>query len=118
MGSAVKESASIRGFAREAVAENLSDREWLALALRAHFRVSELAVLLNVSSRTLERKFKIEFGTSPRDWLEEHRQQKVRELLRKKVPTKEIAFEAGYSQAAAFCRAFKKLHGKTPSEFS
>jgi transcriptional regulator GlxA family with amidase domain len=90
-------------------------QNWLDLARRAGWSVSELAKFCEVSARTLERHFFKEMGKTPKKWLIEQRQKRARELLCYGYSVKVVASEVGYMHSSSFSREFKKLSGHSPS---
>lgn len=84
-------------------------------------QVGELAHLLSVNSRMLERRFKATLGFSPKMFIRLVRFQKIVEKLRSS-PTShrrltDIAHEFGYTDQSHFIRDFKALSGVLPSSF-
>jgi AraC-like DNA-binding protein len=74
------------------------------------------AELLQMSQRTLCRRLEQE-GTTFRELLDDLRRQLAMEYLtRRDLSVSEVAFLLGFSQAAAFHRAFKRWTGRTPLE--
>ena len=74
------------------------------------------AALLQMSQRTLCRRLEQE-GTTFRALLDDlRRQQALQYLTRRDLSVSEVAFLLGFSQAAAFHRAFKRWTGRTPLE--
>jgi len=74
------------------------------------------ASLLRMSQRTLCRRLEQE-GTTFRELLDDLRRQLAMEYLaRRDLSVSEVAFLLGFSQAAAFHRAFKRWTGRTPLE--
>jgi AraC-like DNA-binding protein len=74
------------------------------------------ASLLQMSQRTLCRRLEQE-GTTYRELLDNLRRQLAMEYLsRRDLSVSEVAFLLGFSQAAAFHRAFKRWTGRTPLE--
>ena len=91
---------------------------WHALAWQARFSVSALARLAKTYQRALHRHFMRWFRTDPHAWLEFYRDKCAQEyLLGSRMPLKEVAWELGYSELAAFSRAFKRRHGVSPTEY-
>lgn len=90
---------------------------WSEIAMRSQFRVSKMAQLLNVSIRTLERKFFLEFGTNPRAWLVRIRIAEAVDLLAQGERVKAVAVRLGYSSVAQFSRYFKQQTGQSPRGF-
>jgi AraC-like DNA-binding protein len=71
---------------------------------------------LSVSRQTLYRNLKEE-GVTFEQVLDELRQKLAMDFLRgKKVSVNETAYLVGFSDPAAFSRAFKRWTGKSPSE--
>ena len=84
-------------------------------------QVGELAQMMNISPRTLERRFMEDLGLSPKMFIRLIRFQKALALLRNKAPNRSlvaVAYELGYSDQAHFIRDFKKLSGCVPGIFN
>lgn len=81
------------------------------------FGVQDLADLLNVSKRTLQRRLG-ETGTTFRGLQEQARFELARKLLEQKgAEITEISFELGYANLSGFSRAFKRQAGVSPSDY-
>lgn len=83
-------------------------------------QVGEIARILGVSNRTLERKFKDVLGFSPKMFARLVRFQKVVEILRSEHVAPrltDIAYEFGYADQAHFIHDFKELSGVSPASF-
>jgi AraC-like DNA-binding protein len=77
----------------------------------------DLAVLLNLSARTLHRQLKEE-GASLQGLKDEVRQNRAQDLLlRTTRPIKQVALAAGFQNEKSFMRAFRGWTGQSPSEF-
>jgi len=77
----------------------------------------DVAVMLAMSARTLARKLECE-GTSFNDLLKKVQQERACNFLRHtKLPMTVIAERMGYSEAAAFTRAFASWMGMAPSRW-
>ena len=90
-------------------------------ALAAHptqtHSAEELALLLNVSPRTLHRQLKEE-GAALQALKDEVRQARALELLlRTSRPIKQVAEAAGFQNEKSFIRAFRGWTGESPAEF-
>ena len=109
---------------REA-AERTTDRaQDIVYRTRAHLQASaegfpsltELAMQLNLSERTLKRRLQ-RAGASFQGLLDDARHNRANELiLAGALPMKEIASRIGYSDPAAFTRAYKRWSKHAPSE--
>jgi two-component system, response regulator YesN len=77
-----------------------------------------VAEYVSLSPNYLSTLFKKEINASFTDYLTEIRIEKAKELLLDTyLKTYEIADSVGYNENAYFCKTFKKVTGKTPSEF-
>lgn len=86
------------------------------LAVSLTRSLGDLAKHLAVSERTLHRRL-AEEGTNMSTLLDEARRERALMLLEdRSLSASEIAFLLGYSEPAAFFRAFKRWTGKTPNE--
>jgi AraC-like DNA-binding protein len=79
-------------------------------------KLNEVAAMLNISPRTLQRKLQEE-NTSYQDILESHQIEIASQLLRQPhTQIKEVAFALGFNNAQSFSRAFKRKLGMSPTE--
>jgi AraC-like DNA-binding protein len=90
--------------------------DWLPLARRADWSVSQLAKLCGVSVRGLERHFQETHGQKPKAWLAAQRQRLALELLCDGSTFKETVSLLGYLHGEHFSRDFKTCHGFCPTE--
>jgi transcriptional regulator GlxA family with amidase domain len=80
--------------------------------------LSFLANQLNLSPRTLSRKFINELQTSPGKWIQKRRLEAAKELLEtSKLNISQICYRVGYEDVASFSRLFSKVTGMAPGEF-
>lgn len=87
-----------------------------AMPGRAH-DMHSVARALGTSSRTLRRRL-FEEGVTFRDVLEEALASvATRLLVEEQKSIQEAAYEMSFSEASAFCRAFKRWTGSTPKEY-
>ena len=93
-------------------------QEWEPLAQQAQYRAHELAFLCQVSLRTLQRHFRVQYGLTVSGWLREVRLRKAYGGLIQGSTVKEIAFDLGYKQLSHFSRDFKSYFGVSPSFLS
>lgn len=79
--------------------------------------LEELAGILNLSPRTLERRLAQE-GKSFRQIANQARHDRACDLLRgERLNVTQIAYQLGYTDAANFTRAFRREAGISPSEY-
>ncbi len=95
--------------------------DWVAMMLReaedSQPTLDELASILNISARTLDRYLARE-SVSFRDLALGIRNERAREMLASgKHPVSQIAYRLGYSDMANFSRSFKRSNGITPSSY-
>ena len=99
------------------VRAQLSKEEWLKLGEAAHYSVNELARLLQLSVRQLQRIFRRQFGRPPQEWLNAERIIAAQRLLLEGRSVKQTALDLNFKHTSHFCRQFKDTHDLTPSEF-
>ena len=80
--------------------------------------VGDMAAHLNVSPRTLARRFADQLGTSPGAWLLARRVAEARALLEETdLPVEAIAARVGLTSAANLRRRFRSQVGTTPGAY-
>ena len=80
--------------------------------------LESLSSSIFVSKFHLSREFKKEVGISPIKYVISKRVNEAsRLLLETNLPIKDIAIQVGYPNSAYFSQTFKRVTGKTPSEF-
>lgn len=79
--------------------------------------LEQIAKKLHLSSRTVRRRLESE-NICYRELVDRACFEKAVEWLRKdEMPITQVAYQLGYNDCANFTRAFKRISGKTPSEF-
>jgi AraC-like DNA-binding protein len=89
----------------------------MSLANQSNYQPVKMARLCQISLRHLERRFKVESGCTPREWLKMQRLNNALLMLRKAQSVKQVAYALAYPQIPQFCREFKMRFGITPKEF-
>lgn len=108
---AKKEAAKENGFARRVEAE------LEPLLATGTIRIERVARALGCSRQTLYRRLKAE-GLTFAQVLDDLRCRLALRLIRDPaLPVKELAWRLGFSDPAAFSRAFKRWTGKSPQAF-
>lgn len=80
--------------------------------------LTKLAKSVNVSANYLSEKFKRVTGVNFVDYVARVRVEKARDLLQDRhLRISEIAFAVGFQSLSQFNRVFKKLSGRSPTEF-
>jgi len=92
----------------EHIAKNYQDTSFLP---------KSLAILLNMSERQLQRKFKDVAGITPSQFLRRWRLNKSRQFILEGNPIGNVAFDVGFSNQAYFGKCFKEEFNATPSEY-
>ncbi len=82
-----------------------------------NFNLLMLAEHMNISDQRLYKDFKLYFGVTFSDYLENLRIQKARQLLMEGSAVKDVAVQVGYGSDYSFRRAFKRITGVAPSTF-
>jgi AraC family transcriptional regulator len=98
-------------------------RERLLKALRADIppvtNLRELAAIAGLSRFHFSRQFKLAFGVTPMQFLENERVSRAKAMIREgKLRFSDIAMVLGYSEHSHFTRRFKANTGLTPTEFA
>ncbi len=111
--------AAIEG-ARKSAIQNIIDKA--NRYIRAHYAeqlsLDDVAREVNLSSFYFSRLYKRETGVNFSDKLAQVRIERAKELLNKEdLSVKEIAYLVGYQEPNYFSRIFKKLTGRTASEY-
>lgn len=94
-------------------------RQRLALAsISGYPGLDELAALCAISEGHLMRAFKVSTGSSVHQYITRQRLQAAQALLREtRLPVAQVASQLGYSSAAYFSNAFRRISGVTPSHY-
>jgi AraC family transcriptional regulator len=109
--------------ARAAGGLTWKSRERLLKALRNDIPpvadLRELAAIAGLSRFHFSRQFKLSFGVTPMQFLENERMSRAKAmLLEGKLRFSDIAMQLGYSEHSHFTRRFKANTGMTPTEFA
>lgn len=92
--------------------------ELLRTEMREPFSLAVLAAKCGLSASRLIHLFTRQIGTSPQQYLEDHRLRRASHLLRSSgMSVSEAAAETGYANAFYFSNRFKKKFGLSPSAF-
>lgn len=80
--------------------------------------VATMAEVAHVSVSRLHALFRSHLGTSPQRYLTDRRMERARELMRQTtMPVNEVASRVGYTDQAAFARAFRRATGHAPADY-
>ncbi len=91
---------------------------WMQDHFSEEVKVSLLAELFDMSTRTFNRRFKAATGKTPLDYLQELRLNTAKELLQtSNLNIGEIAFKVGYTDVSYFSRLFKTHYQTSPHEY-
>jgi len=91
---------------------------WIAGHLHEPLTLTLLANMAAVSTRTLSRRFELETGRGPLQWVNERRIARARALLEDSdLNVTDIAFAVGFGSLGAFRRQFARVTGTTPRTY-
>lgn len=83
-----------------------------------HLSLGKVAKAVGINATHLSEKFKQVTGTKFVEYIARTRFEKARDLLKDvDLRVSEIAFAVGFQSLSQFNRVFKKLSGKSPSEY-
>jgi len=93
-------------------------RRWAAARLAEPLDVAAMARHAAVSPRTFARRFRAETGTTPLQWLLAQRVLEARRLLEATdLPVEEVAWRAGFGNAASLRDHFRRATATTPTAY-
>lgn len=97
-------------------------RENIERYIRSHYTtelsMQDVARAMNYSEAYFCKLFKQCFKVNFSAWLNEFRVEKAKEMLRDtRLSIREISLACGYTDANYFARVFKRITGRTPSEY-
>lgn len=93
-------------------------KEYIDSHMDERIDLATLAQLANTSQFHFSRQFKIATGSSPHQFVTQHRLEKVRSLLRNtEISLSEISVVCGFSSQSHMSTVFRKALGLSPGEF-
>jgi transcriptional regulator GlxA family with amidase domain len=91
---------------------------YLAAHLHHELSIEALSKHLNLSARTLQRKFHQVYGASPQSYVQTLRVDRAKALLETtRLSFDEICEKCGYTDSASFRKLFKRSVGLTPADY-
>ncbi|WP_258558753.1 helix-turn-helix domain-containing protein [Grimontia hollisae] len=105
--------------------ESMEHHRWRTAAMdeiNAHFHdpdysTSVLAKAMCVSERSLQRRFKLEFGITFKEALITTRLENAKRMLCQGDKITDVAVACGFNEPSYFTKSFRAKYGKTPSQF-
>jgi len=83
-----------------------------------NWTVGELATAVHLSSSRLAHLFRAQLGLSPMQYLERHRVERAKDLLRlTRQPINSVGTAVGYADADYFSRIFRRHCGQSPRQY-
>ena len=83
------------------------------------FGVEELAVQLNISRSSLNRKMRDILNTTANNYIRDKKIEKAEELLRtSSMQINEICYKVGFTTPSYFIKCFRKRYGMSPNEYA
>lgn len=105
-------------FQSESVSRLSELTTWMVSHLHEELSIEALAAKACLCPRHFSRRFKAEYGSSPGDFVEKLRLDEARRRLSNEDTTvQSIGKSLGFRSSDAFCRAFARRLGVTPSEY-
>ncbi len=93
-------------------------QEYIENNFEQPLQVSALAAMINVTPRTLNRRFQGCVAMRPIEYIQAVRIEQAKRLLEsKEVTIKSLAYQVGYSDISSFTRLFKRATELTPKEY-
>jgi transcriptional regulator GlxA family with amidase domain len=91
---------------------------WLAANTTSDLTLADIATHAGMSTRTLNRRFREQTGTTPLQWLHRERVRQAQYLLENTThPVDRIATEVGFGSPTAFRERFKRVVGTSPNTY-
>ncbi|MFF4753112.1 GlxA family transcriptional regulator [Streptomyces sp. NPDC002514] len=92
--------------------------EWLEDHCDQDFTLEDIAARAGMSTRTLNRRFREQTGTTPLQWLHRARVRRAQYLLETTAhPVERIALQAGFGSPTAFRERFRRVVGTSPQSY-
>ena len=92
--------------------------EFIRNNLNGAIKISDLSNACNMSESQFRRKFRVEFGLPPQEFILRARLQAAAHLLRGEINNvSQVATLCGFSDQSYFTRQFKKFFGETPKGY-
>jgi transcriptional regulator GlxA family with amidase domain len=111
--------ASIRAKKYHQDQEVLQVQEWLEAHFKQNIQIGQLGDLVNLTDRTLHRRFKQATEQNPLEYLQCLRVEAAKKLLEKSHDNAQrIVNHVGYDDLSSFTRLFKKHTGLSPSQYA
>lgn len=91
---------------------------WLATNTSTDLTLADIATHAGMSTRTLNRRFREQTGTTPLQWLHRERVRQAQYLLENtQHPVDRIANQVGFGSPTAFRERFKRVVGTSPHAY-
>lgn len=93
-------------------------QEWIESNFKENITLSKLESVINISAKTLTRRFKKATGETPMTYLQKLRVETAKRLLESSdITFNEVTWRVGYNDSSSFHRAFKLETGLTPIDY-
>lgn len=76
-----------------------------------------LANYCHLSTSQFKQKFKLELGTSPRNYINQQKMEYAKSMLKNQASITQVAIDLGFSTSSYFTVVFKKYTSYTPTEY-
>lgn len=96
----------------------IAAQQWLQDNAHRPLKIAELSAQLDISTRSINRRFVSAVGETPLNYLTHYRMGSAKELLRTSNSSiGEIAYLVGYQDISHFSALFRKYSGSSPSAY-
>jgi len=114
----IQSAAPINGYLPFASTNTLQEiLEYAKLNVRRAQTTEAVAVMFNMTARTLERRCRSELGLGFGAWRQRLRFTMALEALSAGRTIQQISYDLGYSSPSAFIAMFRRVSGQTPEQY-
>ncbi len=91
----------------------------LAQHNRETHSVADYAAMLHLTPKYFSSVIQKAVGVTAGDWIDQYMTIQIKKVLRsrRELNIQQVCFEFGFKECATFCRYFKRITGKTPSQY-